>query len=65
MSDTLKQFLPPHHSTEHAYKMGYDYEMNGANETNCHFSIFSSKENATAWEAGKREAVQDKQRSRE
>lgn len=38
-----------------AYDAGYDCEKNGANTTNCHFSIFSSKEKMEAWEEGKKD----------
>ena len=41
---------------EYAYKMGKDCALNGANEKNCHFSIFSSPEHTRAWERGKKEA---------
>lgn len=46
----------PTHSPEYAYEMGRDCAVNGANLTNCHFSIFSSPENTRAWERGKRDA---------
>lgn len=40
-----------------AFEYGYDCEINGPNHrTNCHFSIFSSKENTRAWEKGKKAA---------
>lgn len=38
----------------HAYKMGYDCGLNGANTTNCHFGLFSSPESTKQWEEGKR-----------
>jgi len=38
------------------FAMGYDCEMNGADEKNCHFSLFSSPENTKAWESGKEKA---------
>lgn len=38
------------------YKMGYDAEMNGANQKNCHYSIFNYPEKLEAWEKGKRDA---------
>lgn len=41
---------------QEAYKMGYDYGREGANDRNCHYSIFSSEENTRAWEQGKRDA---------
>lgn len=45
------------------YAMGYDCGMNGADEKNCHFSLFSSIENTRAWEAGKKQAEADKQKA--
>lgn len=38
---------------DRAYAYGYDAGLNGASEVNCHFSIFSSKENTKEWERGK------------
>lgn len=49
MMDELKR------DADYAYEMGKDCAINGANETNCHFSIFSTPENTKAWEKGKRE----------
>lgn len=37
---------------EHAYKMGKDCALNGANTTNCHFTIFSTWQKTIAWEQG-------------
>ena len=42
------------HDKLDAYKMGYDCGLNGANTTNCHFSLFSTAENTAEWERGKR-----------
>lgn len=36
-----------------AYTAGYDCGLNGANETNCLFSIFSSPEGTKEWQRGK------------
>lgn len=52
----IKKILFPKHDTSYAYRMGYDCEHFGANEKNCHFSIFSSKDNMQAWEQGKKAA---------
>lgn len=41
-----------------AYEMGYDCGKNGPNETNCHFTLFSSVNKTKAWELGKRDAEQ-------
>lgn len=38
---------------KYAYKMGKDCSLNGANTKNCHFSIFATRKNTTAWEQGK------------
>ena len=54
LSELLARLMPPNISTEYAYKMGVDCAINGANTTNCNFSIFSSPENTAAWERGKR-----------
>ena len=48
--------IPPKRDKSYAYKMGYDCGKNEANTTNCHFSIFSSKENTKEWEHGKKDA---------
>lgn len=48
--------IPPKRSTDYAYDKGYDCGVNGANEDNCHFAIFSTPENTKAWEEGKRDA---------
>lgn len=63
--DDVREFIREAHSKEasYAYRMGYDCEMNGANKTNCHFSIFSCVENTCAWEAGKKAAFEAKQQS--
>ena len=45
---------------DHAYKMGYDCGLNGANTTNCDFHIFSSLEFTTEWERGQKQG--DKER---
>ncbi len=42
---------------EKAKSFGKDYAINGANETNCHFSIFSTPEFTRAWEKGRDENV--------
>ena len=40
----------------HAFQMGKDYALHGANKKNCNFSLFSTRESMEAWERGKREA---------
>ena len=55
LPELIKGLIPPKRSKEYAYKMGKDCAKNGANTTNCHFSIFSSRENTDAWERGKNE----------
>lgn len=42
--------------TEEAYKLGKDYALNGANTTNCNFTVFASEQLKTAWEAGRDES---------
>lgn len=51
----ILELIPKKRSTEYAYKMGIDCAKNGADLKNCHFSIFSSKENMEAWEKGLKE----------
>lgn len=58
LSDLLARLTPPSRTTKYAYEMGVDCAVNGANETNCHFSIFSSPENTKAWEQGKKDVEQ-------
>jgi len=53
MLELVKRLIPPTRSKEYAYKMGKDCAKNGPNIENCHFSIFSSRENTEAWERGK------------
>lgn len=53
----------PQRSEDYAYKMGYDCEMNGANLTNCHFTIFSSKANMRAWENGREQSKREKEKA--
>lgn len=36
-----------------AYDAGYSAGIDGADTTNCNFSIFSTPEKTKAWEAGK------------
>lgn len=49
-----------HVDLDHAESMGYDCGKNGANETNCHFAIFSAPEFTKAWERGKARADAEK-----
>lgn len=55
IGELVKSLIPPKRSKEYAYKMGLDCAKNGANEKNCHFSIFSSPENTGAWEKGEKD----------
>ena len=50
----------PKITEQKAYDHGYDCGKNGANATNCHFSIFSSPKNTQAWERGKAAAEKEK-----
>ena len=38
------------------YDAGWDCALNGSNEVNCDFRIFSSRANTHEWERGKRNA---------
>jgi len=55
LSDLLAGLTQKHTQT-YAHKMGYDCGKNGANTTNCHFTIFNSQINTKMWEQGKRDA---------
>jgi len=58
MLDHLKKFVEAHNSGNErlAFAMGYDCEVNGPNERNCHFSLFAKPEYTKAWEDGKKQA---------
>lgn len=43
-----------------AYEHGYDCGINGANQTNCNFTIFSTPEKTKEWERGKKDAEKSK-----
>ena len=58
--EQLMKLIPPKRSEDYAYKMGIDSHINGANTTNCHFSIFSSPENTKSWEEGVKFAKDNK-----
>lgn len=60
--EAIQKFLNgiPKSDEKVCFAMGYDSEMNGADEKNCHFSLFSSVERTRAWERGKAQAVKDK-----
>ncbi len=45
--------MPPPVTEEYAERMGHDAGFNGANTTNCHFSIFATPQLMRAWERGK------------
>ncbi len=47
--------------TKSPYWNGYDAGLNGSNEINSHFSIFSTPENTKEWERGKIEGESLKQ----
>ena len=38
------------------YEAGRDYAAHGANEDNCHFSLFSTAEKTKQWERGRDQA---------
>jgi len=45
---------------KHAYEMGFDFGKNGANATNCHFGLFTTKKMTKAWEEGKADGEKQK-----
>jgi ribosome modulation factor len=49
----MKGIVEPKMTEERAYRLGYDCGMNGANLTNCNFSIFQLPYWTAAWERGK------------
>ena len=53
----ISKLIPPKRSKDYAYEMGFDSSINGANTTNCHFSIFASDENKKSWEAGVKDGI--------
>lgn len=56
----ISKFIPSKRSKDEAYKMGFDCAVNGSNTINCHFSLFSARENTKAWEEGKRDGAKAK-----
>ncbi len=56
IKELINRLTPPKRDKEYAYKMGKDCAKNGPTLENCHFSIFSSKENSEAWQRGKNES---------
>ena len=48
--------MPTKSDESYAYRMGKDSVVNGANITNCHFTLFTSKELTEAWERGVKDA---------
>ncbi len=57
MNNRMKKIMDiPKVEKSVAYDMGLDCGLNGANTTNCHFSIFADKENTKEWERGKRDS---------
>jgi len=59
LSDIVKRIASiPSSSERQCFEAGYDSVVNGANETNCAFWLFSSKEKTAAWEAGRKAACE-------
>ena len=52
-------FGVPKQDEKAARDAGRDCALNGANTTNCHFSLFSSPELTRAWEEGKKQAERE------
>ena len=46
------------------YKNGFDCGLNGSNETNSHFSNFSTREATNDWEAGQRDGKATKSKGK-
>lgn len=42
------------------YLAGYDAGLNGPNEVNCHFGLFSTLERTKEWERGNKDGLGDK-----
>jgi len=57
ISNLVAQLVPTGRTMQQAYELGFDCGKNGANETNCHFSIFARPEYTKAWELGKADAA--------
>lgn len=55
----LRRFTIQSPELAKCYELGYDCAVNGANTTNCHFSIFSSPDRTKAWEDGKKVGEQE------
>ena len=64
MEEIIKKLIPPKRNKAYAYRMGIDCAKNGPSVKNCHFSIFSSRENADEWERGLRETNEVKEESK-
>lgn len=60
LSELFNSFRLMNKMEKYAYDMGVDCAKNGANTTNCHFSIFSNPENTKAWEKGKKDQEEGK-----
>jgi len=52
----LIRFLEGVGDHQHSYQMGFDYYLHGANESNCDFRLFRTKELTAAWEKGRKAA---------
>ena len=64
MEEIIKKLIPPKRNKAYAHRMGIDCAKNGPNIENCHFSIFSSRDNADEWERGLRETNEIKEESK-
>ena len=51
--------LQPIGDLDHCEAMGFDSVKSGADEKNCHFAIFGTREGMMAWERGKRRAEEE------
>ena len=57
ISNAVAQLVSTGRTMQSAYELGFDCGTNGADEQNCHFSIFARPEYTKAWELGKSDAA--------
>lgn len=59
LKNMIKSLLVTTRDIDRSYDMGKDYALNGVNKTNCHFSLFASREQTEAWERGKKDGEKE------
>lgn len=52
IGENMKEF-------DNAFDAGYDYSKNGADEDNCNFKWFGSKDSLSEWERGRDAFVEE------